>query len=173
MRRGLELSKEGCRLTGWQAIPQGDLTEEIKDLAYQSLMGPAQHAALYLPMPTPASELLPRTLQSKISTSMTAETATSLTTETVKKQDWQVVLEEIENGEGFKGMSTGDVNAFLGMVNAPKRAVLSTKILRMMEEAGIQPTTVTYDRLMSAHAERENPETVKALWRELNESMLS
>ena len=145
-------------------ITEGDVTDEVKDLAFQSLMAPDEPVLNMLPAPVSPTHFLPAKFVTRLSTSLA-------TTDGSEGLNWSNMLAEIDANGGFKGMMTGDINSIIQNMDLKQRAEMSDTIFTMMKEANIQPTLGTYVRIMHAHAAEKNAQVVIRLYNDMKTSV--
>jgi len=134
----------------------------MKDQAYRALMAPPPEA-LFLPHVKEVEERLSVPVRERLGTNLALVNAA--------EPQWNAVLTLLEQSGGFEGMGRGDVVGLLTCMDVPQRAEFSTKILEMMESAKLEPNVFIYDLMLASHAAVGNPAYVKALFKNLVESM--
>lgn len=125
-------------------------------------MAPDSQVTTFLPSPSPALPQLPKSIVTRLGTSLAL----------IKSQEtpqWQPILQELQANGGFKKVKTEDVNKTIFLVPMTQRASLTDTLLSMIETSGISANVVTYDLLMMANAAKGNLEVVQNLFKRLKE----
>jgi CO dehydrogenase/acetyl-CoA synthase alpha subunit len=127
-------------------------------------MAPAKQGAIFLPQPEPdeLASRLPVVVQERLG-------GTELVT--ARKPQWDLVLTQLKENEGFRDMTAPEVNQLITCMDLEKRAQLSSTVLDMMKLGDVKPNTLTFDLLMMAHAEVGNQREVKSLFDQVKQSM--
>ncbi|KAF8458225.1 hypothetical protein BDZ91DRAFT_800287 [Kalaharituber pfeilii] len=143
-----------------------EITEEMQDQAYASLMAPQPSLSTsFLPAPTPLLPRLPEPIVKRLGTAL----------EVIEKEEtpkWAPILQQIQANGGFKDLEISVVNKMVFAMSASQRSRHSDDIISMLKESGVSPNTFTYDLLMMANADIGNVEKVQALFNQLKEAPL-
>jgi hypothetical protein len=127
-------------------------------------MAPSKQDAIFLPKPEPdeLASRLPVVVQERLG---------GMELVMAQKPQWDVVLTQLRENEGFRDMTAPEVNQLITCMDLKNRAHLSSTVLDMMNLGDVKPNTLTFDLLMLAHAEVGNQKEVKALFDQVKQSM--
>ncbi|TGZ80115.1 hypothetical protein EX30DRAFT_396452 [Ascodesmis nigricans] len=127
-------------------LPQGEITEEMKDKAYAALMTQSTDInILHLSSPRSLIQRLPPLIVERL------QGSTDLVLQ--KSPQWEPVLTAIEHHGGFRGLNVGTVNWLIRCIDPGSLTQIMPRIWDMLNNASITPDALTYDLALLAYSQ--------------------
>src|SRR4051794_19879538 len=121
-----------------------EVTEELKDEAFELLMAPEPTAPTTL-LANPNRRQLPPVIEERL--------ADQRSLVLVAKPDWATVVETLEKAGGFTGVEPAAVTQMLFQIPRRKRGQLAGQLKAMIDTAEVQLDAYGYDALLGGFAD--------------------